>query len=99
MKTCKGEGIRDRQGAVEDCGRIFAAIHDILGDGLPDDLSRELDELREKCPFCVDTFIKTLQKTVDTFGALPTQSLSAADRDNLHRTLRENLASIRRDLD
>jgi hypothetical protein len=99
LKTCKGEGIRDRQGAEQDCGRIFAAIHDIIGDGLPDDLCRELEELREKCPFCVDTFIKTLQKTADLYGVTPPKTLSDADRESLHNKLRQELAVIRDDLD
>ena len=99
LKICKGEGIRDRQGAEEDCGRIFTAIHDLIGGGLPADLHRELNELREKCPFCVDAFIKTLQKTADICGTLPRQTLGAADRDTLRNNLRRELATIRRDFD
>jgi hypothetical protein len=99
LKQCKGEGIRDRQGAEHDCGRIFSMIHDILGGDLPGDLGRELEELREKCPFCVDTFLKTLKKTVDVYGRLPDQALSDDDRASLRQEIREGLATIRKEMD
>jgi len=99
LKLCKGDGVRDRQGAEHDCGRIFSAIHDVVGGDLPKNLERELDELREKCPFCVDAFLKTLQKTVNVFGTLPGQALGDKDRATLRREIRHGLATIRKDID
>ena len=99
LKLCTGEGVRDRQGAEKDCGRLFTAIHDIIGGNLPDDLCRELEELREKCPFCVDTFIKTLEKTVEACNQLPGHDLSDNDRADLRRKVHEGLQSIRNDID
>jgi len=99
LKQCKGRGIRERHGAEEDCGRIFTAIHDLIDGELPADLCRELDELREKCPFCVDTFLKTMQKTIDVYGHLPDKHLPEDDRTRLRNKILEGLEEIRRDIE
>jgi hypothetical protein len=99
LKRCKGEGVRDRQGAEHDCGRIFSSIHEIIGGELPDDLCQELEELREKCPFCVDAFLKTLEKTVDFYTRLPHHPLSDHDRANLRQEVRKGLDTIRSEID
>jgi len=99
LKQCKGEGVRDRQGAEQDCGRIFTQIHDIIGGQVTGDLRRELDELREKCPFCVDAFLKTLQKTVDVYATLPDKTLGDTDRTRLRDQIRQGLDAIRNDPD
>lgn len=99
LKQCKGNGVRERHGAEEDCGRIFTSIHDIIGGTLPDDLCRELDELREKCPFCVDAFLKTMRKTIDVYGKLPDKPLPENDRVRLRSEILKGLEEIRRDID
>lgn len=98
LKQCKGEGVRDRQGAEHDCGRIFSSIHDIIGGDLPDNLCTELEELREKCPFCVDTFLKTLDKTVNVCRQTPDRELSDDDRANLRQEVLKGLEAIRKDI-
>lgn len=99
LKQCKGEGVRDRQGAEEDCGRIFSTIHDIIGGNLPEDLCKELEELREKCPFCVDAFLKTLERTVEACNRLPRRALSDKDRANLRQEVKKGLEAIRKDIE
>lgn len=99
LKQCKGESARDRQGAEHDCGRIFSAIHEMVGGDLPENLCKELDELREKCPFCVDTFLKTLERTVEACNQLPRRALSDEDRATLRQEVRKGLETICRDID
>jgi hypothetical protein len=99
LKQCKGEGVRDRRGAEHDCGRIFTSIHDIIDGALPENLCQELEELRGKCPFCVEAFLKTLQRTVDVYGNLPRQALSDDERVNLRRDILKGLDDIRRDIE
>jgi len=99
LNYCRGEGTRDRQGAEQDCRRIFSAIHEVVGGELPENLCKELEELREKCPFCVNAFLDTLEKTVEACHQLPRRALSDEDRTALRRKVQEGLEAIRRDID
>lgn len=78
---------RDKPGLAVDCDELVELVTDYLEGALPAELAAEVEAHLALCEGCA-AYLDQMRRTIEELGRVPSQTLSAAAKDELMAAFR-----------